>query len=361
MGFGELAAKYAKTPNKSLFAAFFMGLLIFVDDFLNAMAVGGAMRNLTDKFKIPREALGLAVNYSGSPVCVLIPLSTWSIFFIGLLENQNILYEGSAQAAYIHSMPFMLYASISLLVGGLFCMGVLPKLGYMKKAYERTALETVFNENRDKNSIHTEKNANIIDFIIPMIVLIFVAIYTGDVVVGCLSTVVVCGLLYIPRKIMAFVDFLENVLQGILNMLPVMLVILFIYVLLGITEDMMLTEYVLDLALPYMNAYLLPAMTFVLIAILAFFTASYWEVVTISVPIIIPMALALGVNPFLTVGALISGSLFGCHACFYADVFVVVSQAIEVKPMNLFKAQLPYVIISAVISVVCFTILGFIM
>ena len=364
LSFGKLGARFAKTQNQSLFATFIAGLLIFVDDFLNALAVGGAMRNLTDKHKIPREALGYVVNTSGSPVCVLVPISTWAIFMIGLIELQGITYNGSATSAYIHSIPYMVYAILALVVAMIFSLGILPKWGAMKEAYQRAESGNVFPDDNtlgeDEGCKIETDNPKVIDFIIPMTFLIAVTLYTGDIILGGGLAILSAALLYIPRKKLSLGQFFDSIIDGVKSMLYVLLVIVFIYVLLEVNAKLGLTEYVIEVVEPYMSATWLPVLSFCVVAVLAFFTASYWEIVAIALPIIAPLALSLGVNPFLTVGAIVSGSLFGCHACFYSDVFVVVSQVAQVRPIDMFRAQIPYVALSGGISLVIFTVLGFI-
>ena len=46
--------------------------LIFVDDYLNVLSIGTAMKGSYDKKKVPREALAYLLDSTGAPVCVLI-------------------------------------------------------------------------------------------------------------------------------------------------------------------------------------------------------------------------------------------------------------------------------------------------
>src|SRR5690606_26288912 len=55
--FGRLAETVAKRRKPSLLVSYFLGLLILVDDYLNALAVGGTMKRLTDKYQVSREML----------------------------------------------------------------------------------------------------------------------------------------------------------------------------------------------------------------------------------------------------------------------------------------------------------------
>jgi len=39
------------------------------------------MKGVYDKRKIPRETLAYLIDSTGSPVCVLIPFSSWAVYF----------------------------------------------------------------------------------------------------------------------------------------------------------------------------------------------------------------------------------------------------------------------------------------
>ena len=82
---------------------------------------------------------------------------------------------------------------------------------------------------------------------------------------------------------------------------------------------------------------------------------------SIITPIVFPLGAALGANPVLIMAAVISGGTFGSHACFYADATLLASQSAGIENMEHALTQLPYVIISAALSVLCFTLCGFVL
>jgi tetracycline resistance efflux pump len=136
LGFGHFASKYANTQRKSLFITFILGIIVFVDEYLNALAVTAAMRNLTDKNKVPREMLACTVNTAGTPVCAIIPFSTWGAFYIALISDSGIL-EGTKLTGlgmYFKSIPFMVYPFVMLVIMALLISGVIPKVGTIKKS-----------------------------------------------------------------------------------------------------------------------------------------------------------------------------------------------------------------------------------
>jgi Na+/H+ antiporter NhaC len=99
-----------------------------------------------------------------------------------------------------------------------------------------------------------------------------------------------------------------------------------------------------------MTTEMLPVITFVAIALVAFTTAAFWGVLALSVPIILPLAVQLGTPLPIVIGAMMSAAAFGSHACFYSDSTVLAAQASEVGVMEHALSQLPYVLISAAIA-----------
>ena len=84
--FANWLSRYANTRRKAMLLTFFLGWIIFVDDYLNNMAVSTAMKRVCDRHRIPRTLFGFLVNCTAAPVCVLIPVSTWAVFYGGLFE-----------------------------------------------------------------------------------------------------------------------------------------------------------------------------------------------------------------------------------------------------------------------------------
>ena len=62
---------YVKSKQSALMATWGLGILMFVDDYLNSLAVGAAMRNLTDKYRISREKLAYVIDSTAAPISVI--------------------------------------------------------------------------------------------------------------------------------------------------------------------------------------------------------------------------------------------------------------------------------------------------
>ena len=367
-GFSKYISRFCNSEKRTMMTTFIMGILIFVDDYLNVLSIGACMKKISDKQKLPRETLAYILDSTGAPVCVLLPFSTWAVFYASLFYEQESVQAipgvTSAMSAYIRAIPFCFYPIIALVVVFLFAMGWMPKLGSMKKAYERVR-ETgkVYSDASRKynhDEYEGEEDGNIWNFLVPMGVLVAVAVITGDILIAVIIALLVCFALYVPRGIISVDSFLNGMIRGFGDMLPTLTMLLVTFVLKDISGQMGMTEYIIQLAEPFLFASAFPAMVFLLGALLAFTTGSDWGMSSIITPIVFPLGAALGANPVLIMAAIISGGAFGSHACFYADATLLASQSAGIENMEHALSQLPYVLIASVLSVACFVTAGFV-
>ena len=367
-GFSKYISKVCNTERKTLMTTFIMGILIFVDDYLNVLSIGTCMKKISDKQKIPRETLAYLLDSTGAPVCVLLPFSTWAVFYASLFYEQDsvkALGVTSAMGAYLKAIPFLFYPTITLIIVFLFVVGWMPKIGPMKKAYKRVE-ETgkVYSDaSRKYNHENPERDddGNIWNFLIPMGVLVAVAVISGDILSAVILALIVCFVIYIPRKILTVDAFLNSMIRGFGDMLPTLTMLLVTFVLKDLSGKMGMTEYIIQLAEPFLFAAVFPAMVFILGAVLAFTTGSDWGMSSIITPIVFPLGAALGANPVLIMAAVISGGTFGSHACFYSDATLLAAQSAGVDSMEHALTQIPYVIIASGLSIFCFGVVGFVL
>lgn len=361
-GFSRLVGKICTTERKLLLTSYIMGIIIFVDDYLNIMTIGTCMKNTCDKVKTPREALAYIIDATGAPVCALVPFSTWAVFYSGVFFTEPQVIElgyGSGLNTYIHAIPYMFYPIAALMITFLFSAGLIPKLGPMKKVYEKCANSKPVVVLDEANQ--TKEEGAIIDFLLPMICLIIVTLITGDMLVAVVSSLFVALIFYIFRKKMTFTRFGELFIEGFADMLPVNAILLSSFLVRGACGRMNLSEYVINLVKPVLNGHVLPVIIFILIALLTFVTSSFWGIEAVAVPIVIPLAAALGSNMLLVLAALVSGGVFGSHACFYSDATVLSSATCDIDNMSHALTQMPYAAIGMVISCIMFLAAGFIM
>ncbi|MCI8646928.1 MAG: hypothetical protein HFE76_09100 [Firmicutes bacterium] len=363
LGFSDILSRFANTRKKSMVATWIMGIIMFVDDYLNVLAVSFSMREITDRNRIPREHLAYGVNSMGACVCVLIPFTSWSAFAIGTMAEQGLGFSD-----YVKALPYMFFPIIAIIVCLLVAVGIIPKVGLIKKAYERVdaggplLMEEaagnlpVMNIEGDNEEV---KPSSPLNFIIPITVLVVAMLLcNGSVVHGIIAAILSQLVLYRAQRIMTLSEFTNTLFEGITGMATLAFVICFAYIL-GVANDAMgFSTFVISGLTGTIPPSLLPAIAFLVVAGVSFVAASFWVLIVISVPIFVPLAINMGIDPAIIVAAVMSGIAFGSKFCFYSDAVFMTSAGTGVPNMTQIKAVTPYVLGSALLATIAFVIVG---
>ena len=75
--FVHWARERVKSARGSEFVAFIAGIIIFIDDYFNALSVGQIARPLNDANHSTRERLAYIIDSTSAPICILMPISSW--------------------------------------------------------------------------------------------------------------------------------------------------------------------------------------------------------------------------------------------------------------------------------------------
>lgn len=359
--------KICKTGKSTLLTSWLLGIIIFVDDYMNIMTISACTKKLSDLRKVPREALAYVIDSTGAPICVLLPFSTWAIFFAGIFYEQKEIVElgyGSAMSTYIHSIPYMFYAMVAVVVVPLFILGFIPKMGAMKEAYQRvTVTGKVYSENSDKlnkkDDNETNGDAKIIDFLIPIATMIIIQLAVGDMFIAIISAILSAAMIYVPRKKVKINQFCDLWIQGFADSIPALAIIIAALWMRQASADLNLPQYIIGLVEPIVTPHIYPMIAFMVVAILGFITGSNWGIPAVCAPIIIPLGAACGANLLSVMVAIVCGGTFCSHACFYSDATVITSASCGIENMEHVYSQLPYTIVSAAIASLLFLITGY--
>jgi Na+/H+ antiporter NhaC len=360
LSFTEDVIKRVSTRKGGLFTAWVLGLFLFVDDYLNSIAVGAAMRKVTDTFKTSREMLAYVVDSTAAPVSVVIPISTWAVFFGALLVENGVAEEGQGVQYYITAIPYMFYAWIAIAIVPLVIAGVIPAIGPMRKAEERAATGITVPPGAEhieaaNQSILPKEGVkgSTAEFLIPMAILAFSTWYFDyDFLMGIYLTLALYIVMIMVRRTLTLDETYNAVIDGFKSMLEPLAALVAAYLLDEINGRMGLSEYVIEVLSPHMTADMLPVTIFLTMGALSFATGSNWGVFIIVLPIVVTLANALDANMPLVIGASLSASTFGSHACFYTDATVLTAQACGTTPFQHAMTQIPYALIAAALSAV---------
>ena len=358
--FARKMAEHANTRNKSMLVTWFLGMVLFIDDYLNAIAIGNSMKKVTDKFKVSRAMLSYVVDSTAAPTCVLVPISTWAVFFAAVLEGTGAAADGDGMMMYVSGIPFMFYPTVALLLVPFVATGRFALIGPMKAAEELaqrgiTAMEPVDQIEVVDGPVDENGNprSNVWVFLVPLLALIGFSWYFDiDLLRGIIATLAVTIPMVVMMKLMGAYEALDGVLEGFKIMIPPLAIVVVAFMFKTVNDQLGLPQYVIESVQPLMSPLLYPVIVFLTMALVSFATGSSWGVFAIAIPIVMPLGEAMNVPTALTIGALLSASSFGSHACFYGDATVLSAQSSGISVMEHALTQLPYALIAAAIAAV---------
>jgi len=354
--FGRALINRIETKRGGLLATWGLGLVIFLDDYLNSLTVGATMKAVTDRFRTSRAMLAYVVDSTAAPLCLLIPLSSWGAYFSSLLEQNGVAAEGQGLAVFVETIPYMFYPIVALLIVPLVAMGVIPLVGAMRRAEikaETTGDLGIFED--EALAVEQSERGGMSVFFLPILALIFFTVFPSvDLLRGVIAGVLFTLAHYALGRVMPLGELFDTCTEGIKSMVPVLTMLLTLFVFVEANDRLGLTPYVIEAVSPFMTAALLPVVVFVTVSLLSFTTGSNWGVIAITMPIAFPLAQTFDVSIPLVMGALFSASGFGSHACFYSDSTVLSAQGAGCRTFDHAITQLPYALLGAVVTAILF-------
>lgn len=377
--FGNWARLHIKSKVGAQVATICLGILIFIDDYFNCLTVGSVMRPVTDRFKLSREKLAYLIDSTAAPVCIIAPISSWAAAVSGFVDGEDGL------GLFIKAIPFNFYALFTILALFIVAIGKV-NFGPMKK-YESG--QESFDEKLDSINV-PEGKGKILDLVVPIVLLIVLCtvgmVYTGGffasgenakgfvdafansdasigLVLGSFAALILTLIFYLSRRVLGFNKCMACVPDGFKAMVPAILILCLAWTLKGVTDTLGAKEFVAGIvsggAAGVMN--LMPALIFVIAALLAFATGTSWGTFGILIPIVVAAFSGIDYNlMIISISACMAGAVCGDHCSPISDTTIMASAGAECNHVNHVNTQLPYVLFVAGVSFVTYIIAGFV-
>jgi len=363
--FANWVANYVRGAKGVLMASWFLGLVMFVDDYLSCLAIGPSFQKLSDKYKISREKFSYVVDSIAAAPCVLLPISTWAVFIAGLYEMTGFVDEGEGMGVFVKTIPYSIYAWVAILIVPLVIYGIIPMFGPMKKAEIRAQGGQVAPEGSDKIEMLKEdtaampKNPKAMNLFIPLGVLIASTVYYDlDLFYGSLVATLFTIGFFLLQKIVTVEEAFDSVIEGFKSMMFLFVLVAFSYTFTRSLSMIDFAGYVVENIQPYMNPELMPFILFAVFGTTEFMTGSNWDLYLITFPVVLPLSMAIGADPILCSSAIISAGVFGSHVCIVSDSTLCTSAACGCDSYQHATTQIPYALIAAGITAVIYLAIG---
>ena len=382
--FGRWAGTRIKTRVGAELATIVLGVLIFIDDYFNCLTVGSVMRPVTDKHNVSRAKLAYLIDATAAPVCIIAPISSWAAAVSGFVEGEDGI------SLFVHAIPYNFYAllTIFMMIAMVFMKVEFGPMG----VHETNALKGDIYTTAGRPYANAEGDAKVnprgkvVDLLIPIISLVICCvigmIYTGGffsgtdfvtafsqsdasvgLVLGSFFALVITIVLYLVRRIMNFRDCMACLPVGFKAMVPAILILSFAWTLKAMTDSLGASDFVYSVvkssAGGLMN--LLPAIIFVIGAVIAFATGTSWGTFGILIPIVVDVF--SGTNHelmIISISACMAGAVCGDHCSPISDTTIMASAGAQCDHVNHVTTQLPYALMAAVVSFVTYIIAGFV-
>lgn len=413
--FGHWASAKLKSGTSSQLMTFIFGVIIFIDDYFNSMSVGTVMRPICDKTGVSRAKLSYILDSTAAPVCIIAPISSWVVTVMSIVRDaQGFEKMGMTEFEFfIKAIPYNLYAILALLMV-LAVIFLKRDFGPMKQSELRARNGMLCNEEKygpAAGSVEeeTSSKAKPIDMLFPIIVLIITAVLFFPVVTwlnavddenitsfgqavtsmslgtafndtdssvalwyAVIFTITATYIYYLARGLLKLKEAGEALRNGIESMIPALIILTMAWSIGTIIKSpradgglglgLYLSHVVSDGGFPIQ---ILPAILFILSAVISFATGTSWGTFGIMIPIAMPIVTGLAdgiglthaalVNAsMISVAAVIGGAVFGDHASPISDTTILSSTGASCPHLEHVATQMPYAIFVAICAFIGF-------
>lgn len=389
--FSDWAVERIRTRRGAKMLPAILGIVIFIDDYFNALAVGQVSRPVTDKHNVSRAKLAYVVDSTSAPVAVLMPFSSWGASIIGIMAP--ILAASTLQIsdveAFLGAAAMNYYAVVAILMVWVAVL-LHVEIGPMRTEERRAIVEgrtykkgdTIPGELAEDLPVHQPgaKRALVIPFLVLVAGVLGGIVWTGVQGGGSWSIIsifastdvslalLVGGLLGLAAALYYYVRYTSNnprfdvatlgqgFWEGIKSMLPAVSILLLAWMLGDLIGQLGTGEYLGSLvesaAIP--PAWLIPLM-FVLAGAMAFSTGTSWGSFGLLLPIAGQIMNNVDGGPELLLaafGAVLAGAVWGDHCSPISDTTILSSTGSGANVITHVTTQLPYALSAAAMALI---------
>jgi Na+/H+ antiporter NhaC len=399
IGIANSLSKLARTRKSGMIATWLSGLIIFFDDYANALVVGNLMKPITDKLKISREKLSFIVDATSAPVASIFIVSSWIGYEVGLIQDglNTIGSDLNAYSVFLDTIIFRFYPIAMLFF--VFLVSITNRdFGSMLKAERRAVTEgkvssstSSINKLIETNELFgNEDKAKWYNGVIPIIVLVsitvFGLIFTGidslreqeiseygirDIISnsnsylsllwGSFSACVIAAIMIIAQKILSLRETIDAWFAGVRSMLLAILILTLAWSIGAVTNEMRTADYIISLISETIDPRFLPVIVFAVCGLTSFATGTSWGTMAIMFPIVIPLSAAVtGMNHYSSadthliligvVSSVLAGCVWGDHCSPISDTTILSSMASSCDHIDHVRTQLTYAISVSIVT-----------
>jgi len=398
-------SKKAKSPTSAQIYTWLLGIVVFFDDYANALTVGPIMRPITDKMRISREKLSFIIDSTAAPIAGIALISTWIGYELGLIKDgfHIIGQDVNAYGVFVSTIPFRFY-NIFILIFIFFSAILLREFGPMRRAELRTrrtgkvhSATAELMSDLENQGIQPKENIKlrIVNAVLPISTLIIVAflglyyngyqtIMAGDNIglinkindiplsmfslrhcfsnsnaaivlfQAALFSSILAAVMGRLQKIFSIKEAIEIWVKGVKSLIITILILALAWTLSSIVKELGTARYLVNILSGRIPPFLLSSIIFILGATISFATGTSYGTMGILMPLTIPLAYAISPDPLflsINIGAVLTGAIFGDHCSPISDTTIISSMGASCDHIDHVRTQLFYAIPVAIIAI----------
>lgn len=402
------------TTRKANYLNQFMGILIFFDDYANALITGPVMQPITDRMKISREKLAFIVDSTAAPVVSIALVSSWVAVEVSVI-NQGLAtagVEASGYSLFLKAIPYCFYCLFALIF--VFLASSLQRdFGPMLKAETRARAGQVVNPGKNSvedeviesgsqeaGDIGTDRKSSaaksILVVIFPILVFVLTALvsfylngrsnaiesgllpadtpFNGQSIVIAFENTDTIFLVLVASALASVAalvlgrafglfhlsEGIETWIDGASSMLITVIVLVLAWSLANVIERLGTISYIVQLVSLNVSWWLVPSLLFIA-CMLTSYAAGSFGAMFIAMPMAVPIAQNIILNNQalvpasympICIAAVIAGGVFGDHASPLTDVTILSAFSAGCGIMDHVRTQLPYAMVVAAVAIV---------
>ncbi|MGW8168675.1 MAG: Na+/H+ antiporter NhaC family protein [Sulfurovaceae bacterium] len=359
-------AQKIDSPTGAMLLAYIIGLVIFIESSITVMVASIVAKPLCDKNGVSREKLAYICDSTSAPVCTMIPLNGWGALLLGLITSSiaSGVIQGDAINILLQALLLNFYAIFTIIIVYIVIVKDI-NIGPMREAKPRTYTPALYD---------AQSNPRPWSMILPLIVLVgavFVGLYltgNGDIFKGSgstsvyyavISTLIFTYIYFVPAKLITHKNYFEALYKGLGDMIPIAVVVILAFLIGKVIGELGTAKYIASMLDGTISPAFIPVLVFLLSSIMAFATGTSWGTFSVMMPIALAIGGAMDISSALMAATVISGGVFGDHASPISDTTIISSMAAGCENMDHVRTQLPYALISALLTAIAFLIAGF--
>lgn len=400
----ESLARRAKSAKGAQTISWFLGILVFFDDYANSLIVGPIMRPVFDKMNISREKLAFVIDATAAPIAGLAIISTWIGLEVGLIHDAftSIHVDIDAFGVFLSTIPYRFY-NILILAFILITAYMAREFGPMRKAEyiarRRQNITTDLDQGVEELDDMAPKEGvtlSVWNAIIPIGVLIvssLIAFYysgystimggedanliasinaspfsfssvrqcfsSSDASVALFQSAIFSSIVSIIiakiKKIYTMSEAIEVWVDGMKTLMITGVILILAWSLSSVIKEVGTAKFLIRYLSGSLPPFLLPSIIFILGAVISFSTGTAYGTMGILMPLAIPLAYSLSPEMsyvIVATSAVLTGAIFGDHCSPISDTTILSSMGAGCNHIDHVNTQMPYAIFISAITIV---------